>query len=414
MKIYDVAVIGGGPAGIIAAFRAGELHKRVILLERNDCLGKKIILTGQGRCNITNAASMETFIERFENQGNFLRTAFSAFFNQELMNFFRARGLELKVERQGRVFPVTDKAYSILKILEACLLETKVNILFKARVLDIEGGNNYFKINVKEKTAIKAKKIILATGGASYKKTGSSGDGFNIARKLGHKIIPLKPALVPLITEESWVKELQGLGLKNVRLIFSYGEKKIISEVGELMFTHFGVSGPLILDLSGKIVSILGKYPKVFLNIDLKPGLKAEQIENKLLNVFKVKGNTQLKNIMKDFLPQRMISHFIGLSGIDPDKIASQITQRERGKIVILFKALPLTIIGSLPLEKAMVTAGGVSIKEINPRTMESMIIPGIYFAGEIIEGCAPSGGYNLQQAFSTGFLAAGSAAKAI
>ena len=251
----------------------------------------------------------------------------------------------------------------------------------------------------------------MATGGVSFKATGSTGEGFRIARKLGHTIRPLMPALVPLKTEEPWVRQLQGLSLKNIRITFVYGKKKIISNIGELLFTHFGVSGPLALDLSGRITALLINNRKINLFIDLKPGLEAEKLRARLLKEFSSRGKTYFKNIMKELLPHKLIPVFIRLSGIDPAKTASQITKHERGVIIRLLKALPLTVTGSLSIECAMVTGGGVSTKEINPRTMESRHVPGLYFAGEIIDGCASSGGYNLQQAFSTGYLAGGSAA---
>ncbi len=413
MKIYDIAVVGAGPAGIMASIRAGQLKKSVVLIERNDSIGKKILITGKSRCNVTNIAPISKFIEKFGKQGNFFRSAFSTFFNQDLINFFKSKGLELKIERQGRVFPVTDNAYSIVKVLREYLSDNNVTIIYKLRLTDIIKKDGIFQLDFENKYSLKAKKVVLATGGVSYKATGSSGDGFRLAKKLGHTIIPLKPGLVPLKTKELWVKKLQGLTLKNICLTFEYGKKKIVSDIGELLFTHFGVSGPLILDLSNKIVCLLGEYQEVRLFIDLKPGLKPEQIENRLLNEFKAKGHTELKNVMKGLLPQKLIPVFINLLGLDPEKKANQIAQQERRLIMHLLKALSLTIIGSLPLEEAMITDGGISTKEINPRTMESKIIPGLYFAGEIIDGCASSGGYNLQQAFSTGYLAGEQAAYA-
>ena len=412
MHVYDIVVVGAGPAGIMSAIRAGQLQKNVALLERNDYIGKKILLTGQSRCNITNTATMAAFIEQFGKQGPFLRTAFSSFFNQALIRFFESKGLKLKVERQGRIFPVTNKAYSILKVLEAYLLENRIKIFYNTQLLGIKKKDSFFQLIVKGKLSLKTKKVVLATGGASYKQTGSTGEGFNIARKMGHTIVALKPALVPLKVKELWVNELKGLALKNIRITFLFVKKKIVSGVGELMFTHFGVSGPLVLDLSGKIISVMGNHKEINLLIDLKPGLKVKKLEDKLLNLFKVKGNTRLKNIMKTLLPQRLIPVVIRLAGLEPAKAASQIARQERQTIIGLLKALPLTISGSLPIEEAMITNGGILTKEINPRTMESKIVPGLYFAGEIIDGYASSGGYNLQQAFSTGYLAGTSANK--
>jgi len=411
MYIYDIAVVGAGPAGTMAAIRAGQLKKNVVLIERNDSIGKKILLSGRGRCNISNTAPVDKFIEKFGKQGAFLRPAFFTFFNQDLIDFFESKGLELKAERQGRIFPVTDSAHSVVEVLKEYLLENRVQILYNMRLRDIKRENGFFQLYIEADGRVAARKVILTTGGASYKMTGSTGDGFRIARRLGHTVVPLKPGLIPLRTRESWIKKLQGLTLKNIRITFVYGKKKIVSDVGEFLFTHFGVSGPLVLDLSNKIISILEEYKEVHLFIDLKPGLNPEQLEKRLLDEFNAKGNTELKNIMKSLLPHSLIPVFIHLSGIQPEKKANQITQKERRLIMDLLKAFPLTIIGSLPIEEAMITDGGISIKEIDPRTMESKVIPGLYFAGEIIDGCASSGGYNLQKAFSTGYLAGEKAA---
>jgi len=406
MKIYDIAVIGGGAAGSMAAIRAASLGKKTVLVERNETIGKKIFMTGKGRCNVTNVAPIEAFIEKFGKKGEFFRTALFEFSNEDLIEFLKSTGLETKTERQGRVFPVTDNAKSVVEALKKCLAYNKVEMFYGARVSAVMKKNDHFKIEPEAGGVIEARRVILSSGGASYKATGSMGDGFRIAKELGHTVTALKGALVPLKTKEAWVKDLQGLGLENIRLVFEYGKKHLASEIGELMFTHFGVSGPLILDLSGKIIEILDDHKEIKLYIDLKPGLNEVQIENRLLGEFKARGKASLSNMMKSLLLHRMILKFLDLTGIDGEKAASQITQGERRAIAGLLKKFPLTITGSLALEEAMVTAGGVSQKEINPRTMESKIVPGLYFAGEIIEGAASSGGYNLQAAFSTGYLA--------
>lgn len=413
MSVYDIAVIGAGPAGTMAAIRAGQLKKRVVLVERNDIIGKKILLTGKGRCNVTNTAPLDDFLSKFGKDGAFFRTAFSRLSNEDLIDFFKAKGLELKAERQGRVFPITDNAISITQTLKECLSENHVDIRYNARIKNIRQKEGIFHIDLTEGGTIEAKKVILAMGGASYKATGSTGDGFVIAKELGHTITALRPGLVPLRTEEAWTKEVQGLALKNIRLTFTYGKKRIVSEIGELLFTHFGVSGPLILDLSAYITGLLEEYPKIGLFIDLKPGLEPKQIENKILAEIKLLGKKEIKNFLKIFLPVNLIPIFARLANLDPDKKANQITQEGRRLMTNTFKAMPLTIVGSLPIEEAMVTCGGVSKNEINPRTMESKIVPGVYFAGEIIDGSASSGGYNLQQAFSTGYLAGEAAANA-
>lgn len=406
VKVFDIAVIGGGAAGSMAAIRAASVGKKVALLERNDTIGKKIFMTGKGRCNVTNIAPIEAFIEKFGKKGEFFRTALFEFSNEDLIDFLRSTGLETKTERQGRVFPVTDNAKSVVDTLKRCLAQNKAEIFYGVRVNSITKKEGNFFIESEPGGTFKARKVILAFGGASYKATGSSGDGFRIARELGHAVTALKGALVPLKTKESWVKDLQGLGLENIRLAIECGKKRITSDIGELMFTHFGVSGPLVLDLSGKIIELLESHEEISLYIDLKPALSPAQIEGRLLSEFRAKGKTSLNNMMKSLLPHRMILKFLELAGIDAGKTASQITQAERRAIAELLKKFPLTVTGSLALEEAMVTAGGVSQKDINPRTMESKIVPGVYFAGEIIDGAASSGGYNLQAAFSTGYLA--------
>lgn len=413
MCIYDIAIVGAGAGGIMAAIRAGQLKKKVVLIERNDIIGKKILLTGKGRCNITNTAKIDTFIEKFGKSGQFMRTAFSKFSNEDLMDFFRSNGLELKAERQGRVFPVTDRSSSVTQVLGECLKKNNVEVKYKARLLDIRKRGHGFELDIEGYDTLMAKKIILATGGASYKDTGSTGEVFYIAKKLGHNIAPLKGGLVPLRAKEDWVKDLQGLTLKNVSVVFSAGKKKIVSEVGEMLFTHFGVSGPLVLDLSNDVVSLLEDHKEVTLVIDLKPGISAEEMEAKLLREFKEHGAKEIKTILSDMLPARLAPVIARLIKIDAQKRASQIGKEERRAIAKVLKALPITIAGALPIEEAMVTCGGISTKEIDPRTMESKVVPGIYFAGEIIEGGASSGGYNLQQAFSTGYLAGESASHA-
>jgi len=410
---YDIAVIGGGAAGTMAAIRAGGSGKGVILIEKNAFIGAKILLTGAGRCNITNIAPIDIFIEKFDKHGNFLRTAFHRFSNQALMDFFGAKGLKLKSERQGRVFPDTDRARSVTETLERCLKEADINILYNSALLNIEKNNGLFELALAGGKKICSKKVIFAMGGASYEETGSGGDGFRIAKLLGHTIIPLKAALVPLKTKEAWVKDLQGISLENIRITFLADGKKIISDIGELMFTHFGVSGPLVLDLSGKIAEFLSDRREVKLLIDLKPGLDTAKLQARLLRDFQAEGSAQLLTVTEGLLPKRMAAVFLRLADLDPAQKASQVTQGQRRVILQLLKALPLTIAAALPVKYGMVTNGGVSTKEINPRTMESKVVAGLYFAGEIIDGAAPSGGYNLQQAFSTGFLAGEEAAHA-
>lgn len=408
---YDIAVLGAGAAGTMAAIRAAELGKKVVLVERNVSIGKKILITGKGRCNITNSAPIEVFIKKFGPRGQFLRTAFYRFFSTDLIEFFRSRGLEMKTERQGRVFPITDKAGSVVEILMKSLIDSGVNALFNSRVTSIKRSGDSFIVEMEGGRVLRADKAIISTGGASYKATGSTGDGYEMAAKLGHSIIKLKPGLVPLKTKEGWVKDLQGLALENIRVTFRCQKKKIVSDIGELMFTHFGVSGPLVLDLSGDVMTLLEDSPETGMSIDLKPALTIDKLEERLLKDMKGPKGTLFRNVLKDYLPQRLIAVFMKLAPIDAESHANQITHAQRRAILQLFKALPLTITGSLSIEEAMVTGGGVSTKEIDPRTMESRLVPGLYFAGEIIDGFASSGGYNLQQAFSTGYLAGDSSA---
>lgn len=416
MDICDIAVIGGGPAGMMAAISSGKLKKDVCLLERGGSLGRKLLLSGKERCNVTNMAQPDDFMARFGRQGSFLRTAFSRFSNQDLIDFFQAKGLELKVERQGRVFPVTNKASSVLEALKDYLRENKVKILYNIRIAEIKKEKDIFSLSSSglKSCKLSARKVILASGGSSFSSTGSSGDGFTLAGKLGHTIVPLRPGLVPLKVKEPWVQELSGLKLKNIRLVFSGANKSITSDIGELSFAPFGVSGALVLDLSNAVLGLLEEEKEVVLSIDLKPGLSHQQLEVRLLRDFAASGNKKLVDVLKDFLPQQLIGVFVKLLGFDYNKKASQIAKQERVSIIKLLKSFELSIVGSLPLEEAMVIHGGVSVREINPRTMESKIIAGLYFAGEIIDTSAASGGYNLQQAFSTGYLAGVSAVESL
>ncbi len=415
MSDYDIAIIGAGAAGSMAAITAAFSRKKIALIEKNSSVGHKVLLSGKKRCNISNSADIESFIEVFGRQGSFLRQPFNVFFRDELIAFFKERGLDMKVERQGRIFPVSDKSSSVVKVLEKAIAESgNIDTFFSLSVEKIVKKESGFNLKLSNGDSIYALKIIIATGGASYKMTGSSGDGFKFAGILGHRVITLKPGLVPLKTEEDWVKRLQGLTLKNIRIIFSVDSnsnsvkkpKKIVSSIGEMIFTHFGVSGPLVLDLSAEVVSMLQAGKRVSMLIDLKPGLDNEQVRARILKEIDLKSKIKLKNLIRSLLPKRMADVFIELSGISQDKKAGNLSKTDRERIAGLLKSLPLTVTGSLTIDSAMVTNGGVSTKEIDSRTMESKIVRGLYFAGEVIDGCAKSGGYNLQQAFSTGYLA--------
>jgi len=402
-EIYDVAVVGAGPAGMMAAITAASNGHKVILIEKNSSAGRKLLLTGNGRCNLTNTASLNKFGRR----GSFFRSAFSKFSSQDLMGFFESRGLEFKFEDGGRVFPITDDSKSVLKILEFSMKKNGVKTVYNARLQSIKKPlklKGFFKLKFAFNTVIQAEKVILATGGASYTETGSSGDGFRIAEETGHGVTPLEPGIIPLKTKESWVKGLQGIILEDVHITIKH--PKMVFQDGNLLFTHFGVSGPLILDNSSKIIPLIENTGKVELSLDLKPSYTTEELQDQFLGAFESHGKVDLKNYMKLFIPNRMINVILTLVGTDPKKKMNQISKKERNSIINLLKVFPLTITGYLPLDKAIVTCGGVSRDYINPNNMESKVVNGMYFAGEIVQGCAPSGGFNLQQAFSTGYLA--------
>lgn len=397
---------------MMAAIRAGQLHQQVVLLEKNAGLGRKLLLSGKGRCNLTNACSLDEFLGHFSKNGQFLRDAFKKFFNQDLMNFFEERGLPVKVERQMRVFPVSDRSASILDVLEKELIKNNVEIIFKAKIKSLSAVDNKVKgLYLADGQFLPADKIILATGGVSFSLTGSTGDGFEFSRKLGHTVTAFSPGLVPLKTADKFVKNLEGLTLKNVLIRFCDGKREIVSDVGELLFTFFGISGPLVLALSGKVVNWLKENKKVHVEIDLKPGLSEEQLNNRLLREFSSNPRKNIKNVLKGFLPLRMVDVFLEIAKINPEIRVNQISRQAREGITNHLKAFRLDIAGSLPIEEAMVTQGGVFLKEIDPRTMESRKIDGLYFAGEMIDVDADTGGFNLQAAFSTGYLAGESAA---
>ncbi|MBU0503914.1 MAG: NAD(P)/FAD-dependent oxidoreductase [Candidatus Omnitrophota bacterium] len=411
MRKITVVVVGAGPAGMMAAIRAAQISSDVILIEKKPSLGNKLLLSGKGRCNLTNACELDLFLERFNN-GQFLRDAFNKFFNRDLMDFFENRGLRLKVERQERVFPVTDNSSSILEVLKAELQKNKVRVITRNPVKEILVKDKLVKaVILSDQVSISADSVILTTGGVSYGFTGSSGEGLAMAKLFGHRIVDLKPGLVGLEVKQEYPKDLEGLTLKNIRLKFRSGKKEIVSEVGELLFTGFGISGPLVLSLSGKVADLLSAADEVYAEIDLKPGLTPEKLESRLIREFKIYPRKNLKNTLKELLPLKLIALFIKLTGINAEKKANQVTQSERQRMAHLFKNLRLDIKSTRPIEEAMVTRGGVSLKDINPKTMESRLIRGLYFAGEIIDIDADTGGFNLQAAFSTGYLAGENAA---
>ena len=408
-------IIGGGPAGILAAISAANKGDNVTILEKMEQIGKKIRITGKGRCNITNSADMSEFMKNIPGNARFLYSAFNNFTNQDIINLLNNENVETKVERGGRVFPKSDKANDVLKALTKILEKLKVEILTNSEVVKINVKENRVEsVVLKNKSVIKADKIILATGGKSYPITGSTGDGYKIAENLGHTIITPKPALVPLTcTKEDLkvCKDLQGLTLKNVAIKVKANEKTIYEDFGEMLFTHLGISGPIVLSSSSiisryKNYSELLKENKIKIDIDLKPALDEEKLELRIMRDFEENKNKQYKNSLDKLLPQKLIPIIVEKSGINPEKKVNEITKVERKKLVNTLKQLTLIVDGFRPIEEAIVTAGGINIKEINPKTMESKIIQGLYFAGEIIDVDALTGGFNLQIAYSTGYTA--------
>jgi predicted flavoprotein YhiN len=432
----DIIVIGGGAAGLMAAGRAAELGAEVLLLEKTDCCGKKILVSGKTRCNLTNSAELKDFISMYGDNGRFLFSAFHNFFRLELLDFLNNYGLATKVERGGRIFPVSDDAHDVVHVFNKYLAANKVHIKLNTKVTGITRQDDaIFSVKTQDGN-YRSKAVILATGGATWPSTGSTGDGYKISATLGHSIVKLKPALVPLIVHEQKLAEsMQGVSLRNVRATafrgkattidsaltpdcsYGRGEKKsprspvIESRFGEMIFTHFGLGGPIILLLSLSVVEALVTGP-VSVLIDLKPALTREQLRKRLQRNLDISSKKKISSIMKEYLPAKMVDPFLALSGINPGKPAHQITAPEREKIIELLKALRFNIKSPLPLGKAIVTAGGVSLTEIDPRTMSSKLINGLYFCGEVMDIDADTGGYNLQAAFSTGYVAGDRAAE--
>lgn len=401
-----VFVVGGGPAGIMAAGKAAELGNEVVLFEKNDRLGKKILISGKGRCNITNNTDVEGLIKNTPGNGNFLYSSFYTFSNQDLITMLNGLGLETKVERGERIFPVSDNSKDVVDALWKFLKMKGVSVKLSTPIdkVGIKDGRVY-GIITRDGNKLECDSVVIATGGVSYPGTGSTGDGYKMAKDLGHKVIDLKPSLVPLLAKEKWVKDLQGLSLKNVAITLkNLRGKKIYNDFGEMLFTHFGVSGPLILSASRHILDY--DYKDVVLSIDLKPALNEEKLYDRLTRDFEKYSRKQYKNALDDLLPSKMIPVVIDLSSVSPEKFVNQVTREERRGIVKLLKNLEVNICGARPISEAIVTAGGVSTLEINPSTMESKLVKGLFFAGEVIDVDAYTGGFNLTIAFSTGFLA--------
>ena len=409
-----VVVIGGGPAGMMAAITASQKGDQVTIVEKMQSLGRKLLITGKGRRNITSSLDMEDFINNTPGNGMFLYSCYKQFSNQDIISFLKEQGLEVKEERGNRIFPITDKSVDVLKCFTKKIKELNIAVQYQTSVKKILVKENKI-VGVKTNNGeLKADKVILATGGKSYPLTGSTGDGYELVKELGHTITKIKPSLVPLeIYDKNLCKELQGLSLKNVSIQVKDIEKnkKIYEDFGEMLFTHFGVSGPIILSSSAHIVRYKGieeklQKRKIILIIDLKPALTEEKLDNRILRDFEAEKNKQFKNSLDALLPQKLIPIIIRKSKISPNKKVNEVTKEERKKLVMILKKFDIEIQNFRPIEEAIITSGGINIKEINPRTMESKIIKGLYFAGEVIDVDSYTGGFNLQIAYSTGYVA--------
>lgn len=404
MSKYDLIVIGAGPAGLMAAGKAAERGKEVLLLEKNEQIGKKILITGKGRCNLTNDCEVEEMIKNFPETGKFLYSALYTFSNWHLRSFFSDLGVETKVERGDRVFPVSDDARDIVKALKKYIEQAGVKLKLNAKVIEVLTEDDEAKgVRIESGQEYKADNVLIAVGGKAYPSTGSSGDGYTIAKGLGHKVKAVKPALVPLETKEQWVTEAQGLNLRNVTATLIVNGEEKEQEFGEMLFTHFGVSGPIVLTLSRDAVQYLDE--DIELSINLKPALSFEKLDNRLQRDFAKYSRKQFKNSLGDLLPRKLIPVIIELSSIPSDKFVHQITTAEREELIELLTNLKLTITSTRGFREAIVTTGGIDTTEIDPSTMESKLVSGLYFAGETIDIDGYTGGFNLQAAFSTGYL---------
>lgn len=401
----NVIVVGGGASGIMAAIIAGKAGKKVILLEKNEKLGKKLFITGKGRCNVTTNKEIEEIINNIPGNGNFMYSSLYTFTNHDLMEMIENKGVKLKVERGDRVFPESDKSSDIIKCFERYLKEFNVEVRLNTKVCDIlESQHKITGVKLENGKILEGSSVILATGGCSYPLTGSTGDGYVFGEKLGHSIVAIKPSLVPLVVKEKWITEIMGLSLKNVEISVIKGKKKVYSDFGEMLFTHFGLSGPIVLSASRTVVDLLPG--EVTVQIDLKPALNFNELDKRILKDFEKYTNKQFKNALNELLPQKMISTVIELSGINPDKVVNIITKEERQKLTRLIKEFTLTVVGTRSVEEAIITRGGISVKEIDPSNMESKLVKGLYFVGELLDVDGVTGGFNLQIAFSTGYCA--------
>ena len=406
-QIYDVVVIGAGPAGMIAAGQAALAGARVVLLEKTDAPGKKLSITGKRRCNLTNVANLPEFINHFGPNGRFLRQAFGRFFRDELLEFFKTIGVSTETERGGRIFPSNGDAQFATQQLSQWTRKAGARVMLRLpadRPVVVNG--HISAITTRNKQNIPAKAVIICTGGATFTGTGSTGDGYYMAQEIGHTLVPLRPALVPLKTSGRTAQRLQGLSLRNIRLSVFFDDKKVIDAFGEMLFTHFGISGPVVLTHSGEIVDALRAGKHVSVSVDLKPALEESKLDARLLRELDQGGKQHVRTMLKRLLPAKMIAVCADQSKIPLDRPCHQVTAQDRRRLLIWLKNLRLEVTDSLPLNAGMVTMGGVSLKEVDPRTMMSKVVDGLFFAGEVLDLAANTGGFNLQAAFSTGWLA--------
>lgn len=403
--INKVIVVGGGPAGMIACGTLAEKIPEVILIEKNKFLGKKLRITGKGRCNITNSADIEDFINNVPTNPRFLYSAFYSFTNDDIVSLLNSLGVKTKVERGGRIFPVSDSAKEVADALKKYALKKNVRLI-NAEALKILTDENR-AVGVKtDRGEFRADAVVMATGGKSYPLTGSDGKGMLMCREAGHTIITPKPSLIPVVTNEAWVSDLMGLALKNIEIsVYNKKNKKIYSDFGEMLFTHFGISGPVVLSASAHMKNL--EKEAYTITIDLKPALNEEKLDKRICRDFEEFKNKHLINALDELLPKALIPVVISLSGIPPHKEVNSVTREERHSLIKIIKALTLTVKGFRPIEEAIVTSGGINVKEIDSSTMESKIVKNLYFAGEMIDVDAYTGGFNLQIAYSTGYLAA-------
>ncbi len=405
MEKYDVIVVGGGASGMMAAGRAGQVGCRVLLLEKMQQLGTKLSITGKGRCNITNIGELDSFLLHYGGNGKFLHNCYARFFNKALIDFFKERGVAVVVERGGRVFPAAGDANIIVDCMESYVRGSGVEVRKGLGVDSISVNSGKVTGVEVEGVKISSVSVILATGGASYPETGSTGDGYRFALDLGHRVRKPEPNLVPVEIVEDFVGDLQGINLKNVELsAFSEG-RRFAHLFGEMVFTHFGISGPIVLTMSREIVQVFSKH-NVRLAINFKPALARAQLDQRLLREFAQHGKKKYKTVMKHLLPARMVDTFVRITGISADKKVSEIDRIERQTIVDLLRGFPLTVKRIRPIDEAIVTSGGIALDEIDPRTMQSRLVGGLFFCGEVIDITGDTGGYNLQAAFSTGYVA--------